>query len=221
MSKTLRKVSFEQIDTYRHALAAQYIDRHHYLSPEAKAINLLTHARKKGLCNWKYIGPTFLQELAEERPVSKWMLLAMFDLLFKRNWQPETDELWALLIKTWMHEYGPFVHVGEVLDALPEHINKLSALEWVIFMEERLPMSKRTHVLWRIEDKHGRKVQHDCISQSLALETLAQRYPEVTLQNLAEYGFSIGKYYELIETILVCEEIPENQRAIVKKKGQA
>ncbi|MFT6906600.1 MAG: hypothetical protein ACJAS1_003268 [Oleiphilaceae bacterium] len=218
MNKTLRKIHTDKIDYYRPLLVEEYCQTLHYMSSNQKAQMLVSHARKEGLCDWKFMSGKILEEMTAERGVSKWMVQAILELLIKKNWQPDGDRLWALFMKTWLHECGPFSDVGEVLDSLPAHMNKLKALEWAIFFHEKLQASKRTQLICRVEDKAGNKVIHDTISSKLALEALNKRIPDINRENLEEKGYQLKHHYIFIEDIDLHQDIPEYQRALVRKK---
>lgn len=221
MKKTLRSIHTDKIDYYRPLLVAEYCERLHYMSTNQKAQMLVSHARAQGLCDWKYMSGSLLEEMTGERGVSKWIVEAILQLLLKKKWQPESDRLWALFMKTWLYEHGPFFHVGEVLDSLPAHINKLKALEWAIFFEERLQLSKLTHVIWRIEDAQGNKVIHDCITQSLARDALVSKFPDVCRMNINEHGYTLSRHYIFLKDIDLHDDIPESQRAVLRQKRDA
>lgn len=218
MTKSLRAINFNDIEVFRAVLINEYCQHLHYMTANQKAKLLVGYARSKGLCDWKYMSGSLLEEFADHRPVSKWMVNAVFQILLSKKWQPEADGLWALFIKTWMYENGPFNHAGEVLDSLPNHVNKLQALEWVLFFHDRMKVSKRTQIIWQVTDYSGNKVIHDCISSKLAKEALVKKFPNLDSEMLQEEGYKLHSYAILIKDIDQHTDIPEYQRKLVRKK---
>jgi hypothetical protein len=117
-----------------------------------------------------------------------------------------------------MFEHGPFNDVGGVLDSLPLHMDKNIAEEWVRFFEVNLPDSKRTQRIYSIVDEMGRKITYDNISLNFAKRELEEIDGGINWTALTEQGYRFVRRHIFFEEIEQENEIPEFQKALVRKK---
>jgi hypothetical protein len=218
MNKILRTVNADNLIDYKVHVIREYGSFRKDLTQSGKANSIVKHANLKGWTEWTYFSGQSLKRVGFERPITKWMIDSVFEILTQMEWQPISDRVWALFIKYWMFEHGPFNDVGGVLDSLPLHMDKNIAEEWVRFFEVNLPDSKRTQRIYSIVDEMGRKITYDNISLNFAKRELEEIDGGINWTALTEQGYRFVRRHIFFEEIEQENEIPEFQKALVRKK---
>jgi hypothetical protein len=218
MNKILRTVNADNLIDYKVHVIREYGSFRKDLTQSGKANSIVKHANLKGWTEWTYFSGQSLKRVGFERPITKWMIDSVFEILTQMEWQPISDRVWALFIKYWMFEHGPFNDVEGVLDSLPVHMDKTIAEDWVRFFEENLRDSKRTQRIYSIENKTGHKVTNDNISHNFAKKEFEEMNGKVNWKVLAEQGYCFVYRHIFFEEIEQEVEVPEFQKALVRKK---
>jgi len=218
MSKILRTVNSDHLNDYKIHVMREYGSFRKDLTQAGKADSIVQHAHSKGWTEWTYFTGQTLKRVGFERPITRWMIDSVFEILSDMEWEPKSDRVWALFIKYWMFEHGPFNDVKGVLDSLPIHMDKNIAEDWVSFFEVNLPDSKRTQRIYSIVDEMGQKINYDNISHNFAKRELEEIDGEVNWTALTEQGYRFVRRHIFFEEIEQENEIPEFQKALVRKK---
>jgi hypothetical protein len=218
MAKQLRTVSTGDLNEYKIHVIREYGSFRKGLTQSEKGDEIVEYAFTKGWTDWEYLTGQTLKRLGYERPITKWMIDSVFGILNSMTWRPKSDRVWALFIHYWMYDKGPFANTEEVISSLPDHIDKDIAREWTEFFDYRLMASNRTQRLCAIIDSDGKELTNENISENFAKKELSKEFGQFDWEQMVKEGCKFKSRYILYTDIDIQENIPEEQKLLVRKK---
>jgi hypothetical protein len=218
MYRELRTVNSKDLADYKIHVLREYGSFRKELTQSEKGAEIIEYASNMGWTKWETLSGQVLKTLGYDKPITKWMVNSVFSILENMTWQPKGDRVWALFIHYWMYEKGPFPTIESVLESLPGHMDRAIANEWVTFFEYRLMDSIKTQRICRLKDEKGEYVTGENISENFARRELEELTGETNINELLAKGYSYEDRFIFFHEIEEQENIPEEQKKLVRKK---